>query len=190
MTRTLGSCLVAWIGLLVVPGQDVSGQSLTFAPTFQQSFATFEGRVADPLLGEQSFNAWGMMLGLERPGRFLQPHLWFQRYDFASSCRIGTDVGECGNDGWSLSVGPALQVVRTPMVSGRVLATVGMQGRGGGGFTGGAGFHLGLDLGRIQPSGFGQYQMIRGAHYATVGAALVVELPFGRNRAIWESGAR
>lgn len=50
------------------------------------------------------------------------------------------------------------------------LATIGVQARGGTGFTGGAGFHVGVDIGFLQPSAFARYQIIRGVHHGTVGA--------------------
>ena len=169
---------------LVAPVENLSAQSLTFAPTYQQSLVTYESRVAEPFRGEQHFYAWGVMLGLERPGRFWQPHLWYQRYDFGNACQLPNDVVDCGNVGWALSIGPGLQVLETPDLSGTILATVGVQTRGGAGFTGGVGFHLGVKLGVLQPSAFAGYQMIRGVHYGTVGAGLVMEFPFGRDRGV------
>lgn len=180
MRATISLPLVALAGALALSAPDASAQSLTLSPTYQQSIASYEGRVFDFLSGDQPFQAWGFMMGLERPGRFWQPHLWFQRYEIGNPCPVPTEEVECGNEGWVVSVGPGLRVVETPHLTGMVLAQVGLQSRRAGGFTGGAGFHLGVKLGAVEPRAFGQYQMIRGAHYATVGAGLVFALPYGR----------
>ena len=175
-----GWCLIAVVGGgLVTSVPALSAQSLTFAPTYQQSLVSYESRVAEPFRGDQHFHAWGVMVGLERPGRFWQPHLWYQRYDFQNACQLPNDVVDCGNDGWALSIGPGLRIFETPAISGTALATVGVQARGGTGFMGGAGFHVGVDVGFLQPSAFARYQIIRGVHYGTVGAGLVLEIPFG-----------
>lgn len=174
--------LAAAVGLAVAAA-DVHAQSsgsVTLAPTYQQSFEAYESGVADPVLGQQHFHAWGFMVGVERPGRFWQPHLWLQRYEFGRPCETPSDVVDCMTDGWSLAVGPGLQVVSTPRVSGILLPQVGLQSRGTA-LTGGAGLHVDVELGGIRPTGFARYHLIRGVHYASIGGGVIVRLTFRRD---------
>lgn len=160
---------------LAAPG--VRAQALghvVLAPTYQQSVAAYQSRT-DPL-GHQQFHAWGFMVGVERPGRFWQPHLWLQRYEFGRPCVTSNDRVDCMNEGWALSVGPGLQILSVPRLSGTFLPQVGFQ-PGDGSLTGGAGLHIDVELGGIGPSGFARYQVIRGVHFATVGVGLVIRLP-------------
>jgi hypothetical protein len=120
------ACLVAVTSLWASAPIGSAAQSITVAPTFQQSLASYDSRVEDVLRGEQRLHAWGLMIGLERPGRFWQPHLWYQRFEFRNPCQVPASVVDRVNDGWSLSVGPGLEVVDTPEVSAMILATAGI----------------------------------------------------------------
>lgn len=149
---------------------------VSLAPTFQGSVAAYEGGPVDPVLGPQRFHAWGFMAGLERPGRFWQPHLWLQRYELGRPCETGPHALDCTNDGWALSVGPGLRVIDTPYVSGTFLPQVGLGSRNGG-VTGGAGLHVGVKVATLRPSGFARYHVVRGVHYGTVGIGLILRIP-------------
>lgn len=164
------------VGLALAAPEAAAQGTLSFGPTYQQSFVAYEGGTVDPVLGVQQFHAWGFMVGLERPDRFWQPHLWLQHYEFGQPCETPNPTFDCVNDGWSLSVGPGLRIIDTPDLAGTFLPQVGFQGRGGG-VTGGAGFHIGVKLGAVRPSAFTRYQVFRGGHYGTIGVGVVFRLP-------------
>lgn len=160
---------------LALPGHATAQRTLMFAPTYQQSFTSWESRTTDPVVGQQDFHAWGFMVGLERPGRFWQPHLWYQRYEYGQPCTTPTPAFDCEIDGWALSVGPGFEVVRTPTVRAMILPQAGIQGASRD-FMGGVGVHLGVDVGVLRPSGFARYQVIRGVHYGALGVGLILRL--------------
>jgi hypothetical protein len=180
--RTTASSVAVLVSALVLPFGGSEGRAqeiLSFAPTYEQSVATYEYRF-DPVLGAQSFRAWGLMLGVERPGRFWQPHVWFQRYRHGEPCRAPSGVVDCDLDGWALSVGPGLRFLDAPRLSAIFLPQVGLRGRGGG-LNGGAGLHVGVKLGAIRPTAFSRIHVSRGASYATVGGGIVFRFPLERD---------
>ncbi|HSR43052.1 MAG TPA: hypothetical protein VLL48_12785 [Longimicrobiales bacterium] len=177
----MGIRIAAFLTVLTVvlgtlPRDAAAQRHVLLAPTYQQSVAAYDSGVLEPVSGPLEFRAWGFMVGLQRPGSFWQPHLWIQRYELGQPCEVQTDLFDCTNDGWSVSVGPGLEVIDTPRLTGLVLPQVGFQGRGAG-LTGGVGLHMGVRVGAIQPAGFARYHVVRGVHYGTLGVGLIFRLP-------------
>lgn len=177
MRSTTVPCIAALTCLLALTAPDAAAQRhLAFGPTWQQSFGALGSGAVDPVLGQERFHAWGFMVGLERPGRVWQPHLWLQRYELGQPCEAPSDHFDCTNQGWALSVGPGLELLDTPELQGTFLPQVGIQGRAGG-LTGGAGLHVGVKVGVIRPTAFARYHVMRGVHYGTVGGGVILRLP-------------
>jgi hypothetical protein len=153
-----------------LPASAQTTSSLT--ATFQASVAEYPTRLAAP-----DYRSYGVMLGVERPGRWWSPHLWLQRYDLVNIC-LDPLPGDsrCKGNGWSLSVGPSIQFLDGASLKGSILPQIGLDSRGNQAFTGGAGLHFGWDAGFFQPQAFGRFQTFRGWSHVTVGAGLRIEL--------------
>ncbi len=156
------------LGYLALGHAPVSGQTYTVMPTYQDSFAEY-----DPGLYRSDFRAWGMMVGLERPGHWWAPHVWVQRYEIGS---VDPDdrPGERNsvNDGWSVSVGPSIQLVNTPPALVTMVSQLGLGSWTRGDFTGGGGIHVDFKVGAFRPQAFTQLQIIRGQPFLTYGVGL------------------
>lgn len=153
--------LVCLIAIPVV----AAGQTYSLTPTYQTSVRAF-----DPGLPGSSYRAWGVMVGQTTPGRWWSPHVWVQRFDQGVVCPSDQPGGaSCGNEGWSFSVGPAIEFVDTGRVVGSFVSQVGLQSRGRRDPTGGGGIHVGVRAGRFQPQAFGRVQLLRGQSFVTLG---------------------
>lgn len=167
----------AWCGAMLAIGAiapGASAQSLDVAPTFQASVANAFAEVTG-----MQFRAWGFMAGFARPGSW-SPHVWVQRYRLDSDCGLVVPgTSHCGTEGWTVSVGPALQFLDTPRWSGRVVGQVGVDSRARSDWTGGAGVHFGVKLGAFEPQAFSRFDVFRGTGYTLVGVALRVRVSEG-----------
>ena len=167
LAASLGA-LTLLIGIPVV----AAGQTYSVTPTYQTSVRAF-----DPGLPNATYRAWGVMVGQTTPGRWWSPHVWVQRFDHGIVCRGDQPGGEsCGNEGWSFSVGPAIEFVDTGRVIGSFVSQVGLQSRGERDLTGGGGIHVGVRAGRFQPQAFGRVQLLRGQSFVTLGFGVRFEL--------------
>ncbi len=156
-----------------LPAQATSSMTATF----QASVAEYPRTLTAP-----DYRAYGVMVGMERPGQWWSPHLWLQRYDLVNICfdpRPGDS--RCKGDGWSLSVGPAIRFLDGASLKGSFLPQVGLDSRGNQDLTGGAGIHFGWDAGFFQPQAFGRFQTLRGWSHVTVGVGLRIELSSGES---------
>lgn len=171
---TVGILAVA-LGILLpcTPGTAQTTSSLT--ATFQASVAEYRTSLREypANLAGPDYRAYGIMLGVERPGHWWSPHLWLQRYDLLNVC-LDPRPGDarCKGDGWSLSVGPSLRFLDGASLKGSILPQIGLDSRGNQELTAGAGIHLGWNVGFFQPQAFGRFQTMRGWSHVTVGAGL------------------
>ncbi len=174
------SLILASIGFAAP--RDVAAQQLTVMPTYQVSYNQFELNnqlQANSLRSD--YRAWGLMVGLVRPGRWWTPHLWFEKYEIGQVCSPSI---ECGNDGWSLSVGPALEIMESGPLAATLIPQLGMQARGSHSFTGGLGLHIGVDAGRLAPQVFTRFTTRNRVSYGTIGFGVkfTFDLPRQENR--------
>ncbi len=144
-----------------------SAQILDVAPTFQGSVDA-----AFTPLPQARFQAYGVMVGLQKIGSW-SPNVWFQRYQLESDC-VGTfgSESDCRTDGWTISVGPALQFIENDRWTARLVTQVGVDSRIRTDFTGGTGVHVGVKLGAFQPTAFSRLDFFRGVGYTTMGVGL------------------
>ena len=179
-------CFVCF-GLIVASAgfaapRDVAAQQLTVTPTYQVSYRQFEGfNPFEASTAGSDYRAWGLMVGLIRPGRWWTPHLWFEKYEIGQVCSPSI---ECGNDGWSLSVGPALEIMESGPLAATLVPQLGMQARGSHSFTGGLGLHIGVDAGRLAPQVFTRFTTRNRLYYGTIGFGVkfTFDLPRKENR--------
>ena len=149
-------------------------QVYDIAPTYQSS-----GSSAFSDLAHARYDAWGVMVGLQRVGSW-SPNLWFQRYRLESDCLGSFERREeCVVTGWTLSVGPALRFLETERWTGSMVTQVGVDSRVRSDFTGGAGVHVGVKLGAFEPSAFSRMDVFRGVGYTTVGVGLRIRISNG-----------
>jgi hypothetical protein len=171
--------LASTVGTLL-PGAPAFAQTtFSLTATFQASVAEYRTSLGEypASLAGPDYRAYGVMLGVERPGHWWSPHLWLQRYDLLNVC-LDPRPGDarCKGDGWSLSVGPSLRFLDGASLKGSILPQIGLDSRGNQELTGGAGIHLGWNVGFFQPQAFGRFQTMRGWSHVTVGAGLRIEL--------------
>jgi hypothetical protein len=170
--RGWGSC--ALVLALGVGASPASAQAFDIAPTYQASVADAFAEVSGV-----GFSAWGVMAGFRRPGSW-SPHVWFQRYRIGSDCGlVSPGASDCGTEGWTMSIGPALTFLETPRWNGRFIGQVGVDSRSRSEWTGGAGIHMGVNLGAFRPEAFSRLDVFRGTGYTMVGVALRVRLSSG-----------
>lgn len=161
---------------------EVAAQQLTVTPTYQVSYNQFElNNQFEGSTARSDYRAWGLMVGLIRPGHWWTPHLWFERFEISQVC---SPPIECGNDGWSLSVGPALEIMESGPLAATLVPQLGMQARGTTSFTGGVGLHIGVDAGRLAPQVFTRLTTRNRLYYGTIGFGLkfTFDLPRQENR--------
>lgn len=166
--------LAVSLAVLTAAASAASAQVVDVAPTFQGSVDA-----AFTELPQARFQAYGVMVGLKNIGPW-SPNVWFQRYQLESDC-IGTFGSEtdCRTDGWTVSVGPALQFIDNDRWSARLVTQVGVDSRVRTDFTGGAGVHVGVKLGAFQPTAFSRMDVFRGVGYTTVGVGLRFRISSG-----------
>lgn len=169
----------AWVpfvlALFLSPPEPIMAQTMSVTPTIQASVAEY-----DQLVPGMEYRSYGLMLGTERPGHWWSPHVWFQRYELTSVCpEVLPDGRGCSNDGWSLSVGPAIEFLDSDRWTGRMIPQMGFTSRSDGDFTGGAGLHFGVKAGAFQPQAFGRFQTQRQGTFLTIGVGVRFEFGFG-----------
>ena len=159
---------------LGVSAPAASAQSFDIAPTFQASVANTFAEITG-----MQFQAYGFMAGFVRPGSW-SPHVWVQRYSIESDCGLVVPgANDCGTDGWTVSVGPALTFLETPRWSGRMIGQVGVDSRARNDWTGCAGLHIGVKLGAFEPQAFSRFDVFRGTGYTMVGVGLRIRVSDG-----------
>lgn len=159
---------VALATALWLPSPAAAQTYYSVMPTFETSYSEFSA-----VAPGSSYTSWGIMAGQTVPGRWWAPHLWFQKYDLDTVC--SPELDSCGNDGWALSVGPAIDFVRSPRVLAQLVTQVGLGSHSAGQFTGGSGVHLTIRAGVFQPQAFGRVQFVRGRSFMTAGVGLRFE---------------
>jgi hypothetical protein len=173
-TGVLGAAL-----LTLCAGVPTSAQTTSsVTATFQASVAEFPTSLAAP-----DYRSYGVMVGMQRAGQWWSPHIWLQRYDLVNICLDPTPGdARCKGDGWSLSLGPSIQFLDKGSLKGSFLPQVGLDSRGNQDLTGGAGLHLGWNVGFFRPQAFGRFQTLRGWSHVTVGAGFRIVLSSGESR--------
>lgn len=147
-------------------------RSVGITPTYQGSI-----QLNERFLPGSEYRAYGIMVGWKRSGAWWNPHVWFQRYHMDSYLRGDSpEDGSSTMDGWFVSVGPAIQFLRSDTWTGEFLPQVGLTSRGAGELEGGAGLHLGLDAGFFQPQVFGRWETRGPRSYWTLGLGVTVEV--------------
>ena len=157
--------------------EPLSAQTLSLTPTFQESVSDYNS-----LFPQSEYQALGFMVGLKRSLGWLQPHVWFQRYEVTTYRQdVLPDQSREGGrvKGWMISVGPAIQLLRSGRITGDLLPQVGLATRGTGDLNGGAGVHFGFDLGFFQPRVFGRYQNMGPNWFWTLGVGMTFEVRLG-----------
>lgn len=167
MTRVgfKAAILASAMGTLLSGAPALAQTTASLTATFQASVAEYQTSLREypASLAGPDYRAYGVMLGVERPGHWWSPHLWLQRYDLLNVC-LDPRPGDarCKGDGWSLSVGPSLRFLDGASLKGSILPQIGLDSRGNQGLTGGAGIHLGWNVGFFEPQAFGRFQTMRG----------------------------
>ena len=167
--------LVVFIPLLLgsFPREEAAAQTMAVTPTFQGGLS-----LGDPVLPQSEFRAFGFMVGLNRTMGSWQPHVWFQKYSLDSYRRealprdsqVGSRIS-----GWMISVGPAIQLLRTGRLTGDFLPMLGLGSMTTSNVNGGAGVHFGVDAGFFQPQAFGRFQSIGPDWYWSIGVGMTFE---------------
>jgi hypothetical protein len=171
--RAASAALWGLVAAALVLPRVAQAQAVTVTPTYQTSVHMF-----DPSLPGSELRGWGVMLGFERPGRWLEPHVWVQRYQMGSSAPTDTEIA-CGNEGWSVSLGPAIQLVRSGPVSGSFVPQIGIGPRTGRSrFDGSAGLHVDVDAGGFQPQFFGRLLTLGSETYGMIGLGVRFRFPY------------
>jgi hypothetical protein len=161
---------------LLVPTSPEPGlaQTISFTPTFQQSVSQYSS-----LFPQSEYQALGFMVGLGRAPGWWEPHVWFQRYQvvpYRQDSRPGQPGDGGKTTGWMVSVGPAIELLRSGRITGDLLPQVGMATRGTGDLNGGAGVHVGFDVGFFQPQIFGRYEHLGPGWFWTLGVGMTFEV--------------
>jgi hypothetical protein len=168
---------VAALGLWARSPEPAASQSYTVTPTYEFSVAQYNA--ARDVRGAD-YRSWGVMVGMERPASWWSPHVWFQRYSLGSLCPSDNQIpGGCDSSGWSVAVGPALQLVDRGPWWGQAFARVDVGSPGGRGLGGGAGLQVGVHVGGFVPQAFAGLTRFRQAYYSTLGVGVRFELRTG-----------
>jgi hypothetical protein len=178
ISRSL-SALVAVTAVTAVAGMSapLGAQAFDVSPTYQASVARLLTEAP-----QSQFQAVGVMLGFQNTGSW-SPHVWVQRYRLESDCQFYLPAQEdCRTEGWSVSIGPALQFLDTDRWTGTMVTQVGLDSRSTQDVTGGAGLHMGVKLGAFQPHAFSRLDVFRGTGYMMVGVGLRFRFSNGPTR--------
>ncbi|MFC1790881.1 hypothetical protein ACFL0I_00220 [Gemmatimonadota bacterium] len=166
------------LALLALPPLEQGvAQTLTVTPTYQASVSRYDSNVPG-----SEFSAYGLMLGLIRPGAWWAPHFWYQRYRTDSRQRYAPDFGfpsggdGTENTGWMLSVGPAIEYSRREPWTVTFMPQLSLTPQAERRLNGGAGVHVGFRAGLFQPQVFGRFQTLGPNVFWTVGAGVTLEL--------------
>lgn len=180
VTAAATALLVA--GLVSAP--EASAQVLRVGPTYQTTVQDYSSRGFAPLVQDSHFEAWGLMVGVERPGSWWAPHLWLQRYEVRNVCETPTspmpghpssELSMCEDRGWYLSVGPALEFLHTGPVIGTALAQLDLGSIRRGTLRGSGGVQVGIEWGAFEPNAYAAFQRWGdGRYYSTVGLGMAV----------------
>ena len=173
MPRRFWALPLAFLAVALVSAP-TAAQSFDIAPTYQASVATSFAEV-----NGARFSAYGLMGGFSKPGTW-SPHVWVQRYRIDSDCGLlAPGADDCGAEGWTVSVGPALTFVDTPRWTGQFVGQVGIDSRSRAEWTGGAGIHVGVNFGAFQPQAFSRLDVFRSVGYTMVGVAMKIRVSNG-----------
>jgi hypothetical protein len=172
---TSRSLLLAAVLLFLATPSGLRGQDFTLplptysiTPTYQRSVVELNRSLV-----ASDFQALGVMLGVDRPGHWWSPHAWVQRYELGQVTAANTPGGPSAHiRGWSVSVGPAIDLVNTPRTLISFMSHLGLDHRNLDGLTGGAGLHVGVKMGGFEPNAFGRLQVIRGYRFTTMGVGV------------------